>query len=350
MSGKRQHYIPQFLLNGFKSRTKDKENFVWCFRKNGPPFETNTLNVGLQSFFYGESGKGSLDDFITNELETKYSTCVSQVRNARALNSSVDSETLVDFVHSLVIRTGNLRDTLTRGVSPMLNELQTTFTDARAARLQLLKEQRKNTPMWDKALTDYVRAKHGNLPRRQEKYVKKRENESFKRWLIHGAEAHIQQQVAFNKQNLSQTFGQLEEIAKTSHNNALREFLQPSTDTISLRYNRYRQLRWQVQSFERGSLILGDVAVLQFQRRAGTFSPAFDGDKGDIILLPLSDDLLVIGTTEEIGEALSPDGVNRASAKLSQNFFVASQNSEWEKVYQDLLGRDTFRAPKILAS
>jgi hypothetical protein len=100
----------------------------------------------------------------------------------------------------------------------------------------------------------------------------------------------------------------------------------------------------------KGSLILGDVAVLQFERRAGTFSPAFDGDKGDIILLPLSDDFIVIGNAEERGETFSSDDINRASAKLSQNFFVASQNSEREKVYQGLLGRDTFRAPKFLAS
>lgn len=350
MAGKRQHYIPRFLLDGFASRIQGENSYVWCFRKDSPPFESNTEKVGLQNIFYGDPGTDSLDEFITNKLETRHSTCVSQVRHERRLTSSADAADLIEFVYSLVLRTGNLRDTMMRGFSSILNEMQATFTNAEATRLQLLKEQRKNTPMWNKALTDYVRAKYGNLPHRQEKYVKKREHESFKRWLIHGAEAHIQQQVALNQQKLAETFDQLEEMAKTSHNNALRKFLQPGADTVAPRYNRYHQLRWQVQSFQRGELILGDVTVLQFEHRIEKFSAAFDGDKGDIILLPLSDDLLVIGTAGEIGEMLSSDDINRASAKLSQNFFVASQNSEREKVYQGLLRQDTFRAPKILAS
>lgn len=347
MAGKKQHDLPRLLLRGFAEVEGETES-VWLFRKDAVPKTVSIQDVGHSKFFYDKPGPGTLDAFITDK-ENEYGAFVARLRRERRLNSS-DKETLVEFVHSLVLRTRNLRDIMTRGVSSMLNELQPTFTDAEAARRQLLKEQRKNTPMWDKALTNYVRAKYGNLPRRQEKYVKKRENESFRRWLIHGAEAHIQQQVKLNKQEFSQAFEQLGEMTKTSHNSALREFLQPSTDTISPRYDRYRRLCWQVWSFERGSLILGDVTVLQFERRAGKFSPAFDGDKGDIILLPLSHDLLVIGTTEGTEELPSLDKINYASAKLSQNFFVALQNSEREKVYQGLLGRDTFRAPKILAS
>jgi hypothetical protein len=68
MSGRRQHDVPRFLLNGFASKVvhgaEEDEYSVWCFRKGKPPFEPNTKNVGLQKFFYGESGKGSLDDLI----------------------------------------------------------------------------------------------------------------------------------------------------------------------------------------------------------------------------------------------------------------------------------------------
>lgn len=123
MSGKRQHYIPRLLLDGFATRTQGDNSFVWCFRKSGPPFETNTLNVGLQNHFYGESGQGSLDDFITNKLETKHSTCVSQLRKDRSVTSPADEETLMDFVHSLVLRTGNPRDTLQTGFTSIFNEL-----------------------------------------------------------------------------------------------------------------------------------------------------------------------------------------------------------------------------------
>jgi hypothetical protein len=180
--------------------------------------------------------------------------------------------------------------------------------------------------------------------------VKKRENESFKRWLTHGAEEHIQQQIALNKQKFSQAVGQLEERVKATHNNALKDFLQPGADATFLRYNRYCQLRWQLQNFEEGVFILGDVPVLQFECGAEKFSPAFDGNKGDIIFLPLSHNLLVVGTTEPTRELPSPDKINCAAAALSLNFFAALRNSERERVYQGLLGQDIFQAEKILAS
>lgn len=351
MSGKRQHHIPRFLLDGFASRTQGDNSFVWCFRKGSPPFEPNTLNVGLQSHFYGDPGKGSLDDFITNELETKHSGCVSRLRKDRALKTSDDKEILINFIHSLVIRTENPRSTMQTGFSSMLNELYSVVTDPEVARQQLLKEQKKNSPIWKEALTSYVKEKYGNLSPKQEKYIKKKENESFRRWLRRGAEAHIRQQAARHKEQLTPILGQVEELTKSTFNKSLKKYLQPGEEgDLPPRYERYRQLYWKVQDLERGSLILGDVTVLQFENQSGKFSAAYDGLDGDVILLPLSDDLLVIGEYRDVSNLPTPQEINRASAELSFHFFIASQNSDQEQDYQKLLGYRTFRAPKIFTS
>lgn len=347
MAGKRQHDIPRFLLNGFASRTEGENSFVWCFRKDSQPFETNTLNIGLQKFFYGEPDADSLDALITNELEDKHAECVARVRKDRNLTSSSDEETLVEFVHSLALRTRNLRDILQKGVTAILNELYAVVSDADVARRQMLKEQEKNSPVWDKALTDYVRAKYGVQNRWLEKYLKWQENKDFKRWLTHGAEAHIQRQAALHKAQLTLLFDKLGEMARTSHNDALKKVFASSADDPAPRYNRYRELRWRVQRLHSASLILGDVAVLQFERHSGRFSAAFDGVKGDIILLPLSHDLLAVGVAEDTGKLPSPPSINRSSAELSLHFFVSSRNSEQEKDYQNLIGRSALRVPKI---
>ena len=114
--------------------------------------------------------------------------------------------------------------------------------------------------------------------------------------------------------------------------------------------NHYRQLRWYIQPLESKSLILGDVALLQFEQQRRKFSMAFNNiNKGDVILLPLRHDLLLMGLPEEVGSLPSPHEINCASAKLSFHFFVASENSERERTYQMLLGQGTLQVPRVLA-
>jgi hypothetical protein len=349
MAGKKQHDLPQLLLRGF-AEVEGETEFVWLFRKNTEPKRVSILDVRPSKLFYDKPGPGTLDDFITHK-ENEYGALVAQLRRERRLRPS-DEETLIEFVHSLVLRTRNLRDLLSDAFGAMLGELASAVTDADAARQQLLKEQEKNSAMWDQALTGYVRAKYGIRNRLCEAFLKWWENKDFKHWLTHSAQAkeHIQQQVILNEAQLASLGGQIGAVMKKSHNDQLIKVLQSRGDAPTRRYLRYRQLRWKIQSLERGSLILGDVAVLQFERQTGKFSPAFDGDKGEVILLPLSHDLLVIGTEEDIGAPLSISELNRASAQLSFHYFISLKNSEREQEYQQLLGSGLLRAPKILVS
>jgi hypothetical protein len=167
------------------------------------------------------------------------------VRKDRRLNAA-DEENIVELIHSLAIRTKNLRDILLESISVMLNELYAVFTDPEIARRQLLKEQEKNSSIWDTALTEYVRAKYGIRNWLFEKYLKWRENKSCKQWLTSGAETHIERQAALYKAQRASLFEQLEEVAKTSHNKKLKEVFESSVDTPTPRYNYYRQLRWRV--------------------------------------------------------------------------------------------------------
>jgi len=107
---------------------------------------------------------------------------------------------------------------------------------------------------------------------------------------------------------------QLDDMVKFAHNNVLQEKFPSGEYASSLRYKRYREIYWWVQRSESDSLMLGDVGVLQFEHQSRKFSAAFNGAVGDVILLPVSHDMLVIGSAEEAGPLPSFHAINRASA------------------------------------
>jgi hypothetical protein len=348
MAGKRQHYIMRLLLNGFASRTQGDQTYVWCFRNNTPPFETNTSNIGVEGDFYGKSGKGSLDEFITEDVENTHRDCIHRVRQNPTVISSADKQTLIDFVHSLVLRPKHLRETMEKGVRAVLEQALPIFTDTDAARQFLLNESKANTPVWDNFLTEYVRKKYGKQTSQREKLLKWKSKPELKRWLYSPeAKEKLEQLTAAAKIQFPPLFEELVPGAKTSHNSALRKGLQTDTEERSPRYLYYLQLHWRVQTFDSGSLILGDIPVLQFERKAKKFSVAWDGIDGDMVFLPLSHNLLIIGSCEAGASIPSPQEINRHSAALSIDYFVASRNSEQERNYQEILGIHALQFPKV---
>lgn len=346
MAGKRQHDIPRFLLNGFASRTQGENHFVWCFRKDKLPFEPNTLNVGLQKFFYGEAGPGTLDDLIT-EKEGAYAGCVARIKNERTLAAS-EEEILVEFVHSLTIRSRHLRDTIQHGFNTTFGELASVFTDADRIPGFMLEQMRKDTSMWQEGFGSYIRKKYGVLNRSEKRRRVKQEKKSFEQWFKHGMEAHARKEAEKNKRKFEQWDKDAEDMLKTSHNSALKRILSQATDEPSPGYLRLRQLNWYVQSFEKGALILGDITVLQSDRLSGKMFSAFGKDKGDVILLPLSHDLLVVGAPERLVETPTAHEINRNTARLSLDFFISSRNSEQEAEYRNLLGTQPVKFKKVL--
>jgi hypothetical protein len=114
MSGSRQHELPRFLTNGFASRivrktNKDDSVFVWVYRRNTEPFESNTSNVGVGGKFY-DDGVVSVDDEIT-DLEGRFANCLNQLRESHD-GSPVTNSVFLDFVVHLTSRTKHLRDSI----------------------------------------------------------------------------------------------------------------------------------------------------------------------------------------------------------------------------------------------
>jgi len=192
--------------------------------------------------------------------------------------------------------------------------------------------------------------KYGSQPSQREKFLKWKSKPKLKQWLLYSPEAeeNLKQLTAKVKAQLPPLFEQIGPLAQTSHNDSLKTVLQ-SGDTKERppRYLRYLQMHWRVHPLESGSLILGDVPVLQLERRTKQFSAATDGIKGDMVFLPLSHNLLVIGSCESVETLPSAHEVNYHSAALSIEYFVSSRNTEQEKTYHEILGSQALKFPQV---
>src|SRR3972149_2790230 len=140
MAGERQHYIPRFLLKGFSSRTTNQKAFVWYFRKGENPIEVSIRDIALEKSFYGETGKGSLDETIT-ENEKDYSRVIAQVREEGYI-SQRNLDILTEFVFNLVVRTRNTRKGLTEVFGTFINMFSQNISNPHTT-ARLLKNYRK---------------------------------------------------------------------------------------------------------------------------------------------------------------------------------------------------------------
>jgi Protein of unknown function (DUF4238) len=348
VAGKRQHDIPRLLLKGFASRCEDDKVFIWQFRKDAPPpnREFSLRDVGPSKNFYGQSGPETLDDFITLEIEPRHTEFLIRVRREHAIHSLADENIVIDLVHSIVIRTKNFRDRFENLSKVALEKLEPIFTDADAVRRWFMDEVRKGSSAGDEILTAYVKHRYG-VKASERKYFKWSKKGELARWLhTSDSEELLKKMTAAAKPQFSDVKSQIPELSKTSHNDTLKKTFQLNTEKESPRYKRYMQMRWTVQIAEGEPLILGDIAVLQYVRKTGEFSAGYDGLDGDIILLPISPKLLIVGTLEDTGALPSAAEINYHSAALSIHYFVASQHTEREREYQNIIGNIALQVPK----
>ena len=106
-------------------------------------------------------------------------------------------------------------------------------------------------------------------------------------------------------------------------------------------------MHWRVQPLESRSLILGDVAELQFERKAKKFAIAYDGMDGNRVFLPLSHNLLIVGSCEPVKTLPSAHEINYHSAALSIEYFVTSRNTDQEKAYHEILRSQALKFPQV---
>jgi hypothetical protein len=114
MSGRKQHFIPQFILREFGVSVKKRGAQVHVFKKGSKPFLTSTENIAAgRDFYYSEAIDYSLVN--VNDNITKYENRLKSIYTELVLGNLgvvLDGQICAELITHLCIRTSNLRDSM----------------------------------------------------------------------------------------------------------------------------------------------------------------------------------------------------------------------------------------------
>jgi len=322
MAGKRQHYLPRFLLKGFASRTEGKKAFTWYFRKDTKPIEVSIRDVGLEKSFYDNSGAGSIDKIIT-EKEQLFGDLLSRIRRDLHIQSK-DFNLLAEFIVHLTSRTKHVRTGFTNGFAKLTNMVSRNLSEPQQIK-RFIKGLIKNDKKFHEQIRIKIREDLGRpIPDIEDLIINLiEENVDIVTDEITGPSLLLAEQL------FSQPKQNIEQIGESSHKKALMQLL-PEIER-SKRFDRYYGLKWNIVQSNPGSLVLGDVGVMEIDPKLNEIYPAIISMLPEgVVLLPISTDCLLVGSTNSDISLPSLTTLNYGSVELSAEFFVSSVNSEKE--------------------
>jgi hypothetical protein len=130
MAGRKQHYIPQCLLKGFKTPSGSKIAKVWVFKKGQQPYLSSTEDVAAERYFYsGVSKDSSLTlDYRITQYENKLSELINKLCES-PMGCSIDPTIAAEVVTHLTIRVAHLRDIFSHGFKELIDDSVAIFGD-----------------------------------------------------------------------------------------------------------------------------------------------------------------------------------------------------------------------------
>ena len=327
MSGKRQHFIPRFLLEGFASHTSGDSVFTWVYRKGSRPFNTNIINVGVEGYFYTDGNDTQADDMIT-EAEKTFSSLVQKLRSNPPM--VVYDAQIPKLIAHFEIRTRHIRESFLRTGNYLVSRLLDFMYDERSFIEYLERAFRNDPSILQKAIADEL--KKCGLPK---KMLGPALQLSYP--LLPALMKQLRPMLPKLAVHLRSVLPKaLSEGAKSGHIRSLKENVAPE-----VRAQRYKDLIYTVVEVPQGGLILGDSIILFQVEGLRPFKTFLE--KRDIlnaVFLPLNSWKFMLGTRESfiISEQLLPGAI----ARCSLDYFVAEEESNTNCFLQDQIGEDAY--------
>jgi Protein of unknown function (DUF4238) len=329
MAGKNQHYIPQFLQRGFscqaaqgfapKSKNNNKNAQIWLFKRESVKI-AHIRKEGAEKYFYGPQDS-DVDRTIT-DAEYSYGKLVNSLR-LYTKDTIVEEENIPELFAHMFVRSKNIRQTMADLGESALDIFSQSLPGMEGMTDWFISHLQKNP---DKL--------GNNLPDEQKEILRKRiqNNPNFIKDLVE--EKGIMEQLAPQfRQAISSSQIDVNEAAKTAHIDALSESIEPQD-----RVEKFQKLNWFLSVRKPGSYILGD-ALVTCRKVDGEYSSILSIDEEfQYVFLPISSQHLLVGAIELPILDINLEDVNRASTRMSNEFFIASQNTKREVAYQKDLG------------
>lgn len=320
MAGKRQHFIPRFLQNGFASHVTGDDFFTWVYRKGGKPFNTNTINIGVEGYFYSQDDDTQVDDEIT-AAESRFTTLVNNLRN-EGETAKLESDEIAELMAHFEIRTRHLRQSFSNAAEYGLREILKVIED----------------PV---IFGNYVRK------RLKERIVKEYRKLNYPENYLQLFLISIQPQMDIALSNslvdvpgMTKGFriaipNMLKEASKSGHIDGLRNTIAPQ-----VKIDMYRHMKFSIERTH-STIPLGDSIVLFQLEGDRLFKPISEkGDPLQAVYLPLSTNLVLVGQISNTTLDLSQ--LPKAIAQCSLEYFISSTNSNDNETLQACIGESAY--------
>ncbi len=319
MSGRKQHYLPQFLQRSFSHRVV-KSNYYVHVHEQRLRYSPSTAGVGAIRDFYSTTEDSRADDNIT-AAESVLGKIVDRAVRTKALPPASDVSMLFS---ALSIRTLKMRNAMSALAPPMIAALRQKAAENTWA-LDAIDKQ-INDEAW---MSDQI-----DKQLRELNHIDRNKRATMKAWL----RPRLKRELEENKPRLLSEFNELaqnafdhleSEAAKIANGALSKLFIDASgleKRNAFFGKFKYRFIEKKVESF-----VLGDCAVVALDNQSRPRVAMGDVDS-DVVLeqifLPISPDLLLYGTR---GSATTPPPddveINKLSAMLSNHFFISREES-----------------------
>lgn len=325
MVGKRQHVIPQFLQQGFVSRTARGQAYTWVFRQDTPPFESNVVNVGVEGGFYTDKGDSEADDRIT-AAESEFAPLVHALRARTA--SSLSDPKLPALISHLEVRTRHLRENFLRAGNFIVSGVLDFLLDEDSFVDWLIRKLNNNPAIMYQACARIL--KERQLPQHFTKPLTQLSMRLLPTF-INGHKKEFRNLACALQTTLMK---RLRKEVKSAHINALKQPIAPTMKTKIL-----GDLNYAVSSLNRNSLILGDSIILFHVEGIRPYKTFLDKtDRLKAIYMPLDSDNVLVGASRNF--TVLPDNLEEVLARCSLEYFIAADNSWKNQKLQASIGAD----------
>lgn len=313
MAGKRQHFIPQFIQNGFASHVVRNEVFTWVYRKGTKAFNANIKNVGVEGFFYSDDNNSEIDDIIT-AAEGAFAQLVNKLRKDSQVNFSDSVQVKQLFAH-LEVRTRHIRQSFFTTGNHLLNELLVYLSDPASCESFLTRRIKNDPSLIRDALSDEL-GKRG-FSQEVPPILMQLCGQLIEQAMPSMVD-QMDKMVAYLKAEMPV---KLSEASRSGHIKALAQTIIPD-----VKVRRYETFNFNVETSGDASLPLGDSAVLFHVDGARKFKPFLENNDVLIaILLPISPTQVLVGS--ERNYKLDFSGLPHTIASSSLEYFIASEAS-----------------------
>lgn len=315
MAGDNHHFVPRFLQKWFAiPKTSRKE--IWLFKSGSLPSRERTKDVGADLHFYTEA----VDREITG-LESPLALRVAATRNLE-IGSPVDAVEAAEIVAHFAPRTAHFRSSLERGLALLASHATTIFTDRKA--VQSLIGLDEDEP------TDRFREKFGaTLDTLPQSVLDQLPRALWERIIFflgkEGFESEFGGALPVFRKMLEGWISKAAKHTRDAHNKALGTLLAP--DSSNQRKMFLETLTWSIAVAPSSGAILPDCVVIAVTDNGDTASLMLaDIDKVSFVVMPLSEDRLLIGAKANVPLPLT-FAFNVEAARCSFDFFFASSDN-----------------------